>query len=217
MGVPVLILGESGSGKSTSLRNFEPGEIGIFNVASKPLPFRKRLPTADGASYDSITRIISKSPLKSFAVDDAQFLMSDQYFDNINTKDNYGLFKNIGCNFRNLIKFVNEETPPDVIVYFLQHVELSATGLIKAKTMGKLLDEKDTIEGRCAIVLLCCAEKDRHYFQTQSNGISTAKSPMEMFPPEIDNDLKLVDTTIREYWGMTPPNEEKEEENHEEH
>lgn len=217
MGIPVLILGESGSGKSTSLRNFEPGEIGIFNVASKPLPFQKRLPTADGATYDDITRIISKSSLKSFAVDDAQFLMSDQYFDNINTKDNYGLFKSIGCNFRNLIKFVNEGTPPDVIVYFLQHVELSPTGIVKAKTMGKLLDEKDTIEGRCAIVLLCCAEKDRHYFQTQSNGISTAKSPMEMFPPEIDNDLKLVDTTIREYWGMIPPNEEKEGENNEKH
>lgn len=200
----MLILGESGSGKSTSLRNFEPNEIGIFNVASKPLPFRKKLTYVNHATYELIMRTLSKANLKSYAIDDAQFLMSDQYFDNINTTDNYGLFKSIGCNFRSLIKFVNEQMPPDRIVYFLQHVEMSATGIIKAKTMGKLLDEKDTIEGRCAIVLLCKAEKDKHYFVTQSNGVSTAKSPMGMFEPEIDNDLKMVDTKIREYWGLIP-------------
>lgn len=212
MGIPVLILGESGSGKSTSLRNFEPGEIGIFNVASKPLPFRKKMKyVANGVTYDDIFSSLSKAKLRTYAIDDAQFLMSDQYFDNINTNDNFRLFKGIGCNFRNLIKFVTNNTPNDVIVYFLQHVELSSTGIIKAKTMGKLLDEKDTVEGRCAIVLLCQTEKDRHYFQTQSNGISTAKSPMDMFPAEIDNDLKLVDTAIREYWGLTPQ-ENKEEE-----
>ena len=212
MGIPVLILGESGSGKSTSLRNFEPGEIGIFNVASKPLPFRKKMKyVANGVTYDDIFSSLSKAKLRTYAIDDAQFLMSDQYFDNINTNDNFRLFKGIGCNFRNLIKFVTNNTPNDVIVYFLQHVELSSTGIIKAKTMGKLLDEKDTVEGRCAIVLLCQTEKDRHYFQTQSNGISTAKSPLDMFPAEIDNDLKLVDTAIREYWGLTPQ-ENKEDE-----
>lgn len=199
-----MILGESGSGKSTALRNFGPKEIGVFNVANKPLPFPKRLPVIKGSGYETIKKTIEMGQYRSYAVDDAQFLMSDQYFDNINTKDNYALFKSIGCNFRDLIKFVTDKTPDDVIVYFLQHVELSPTGVIKAKTMGKLLDEKDTVEGRCAIVLLCCAEKDRHYFQTQSNGVSTAKSPMGMFPPEIDNDLKLVDTAIREYWGLAP-------------
>lgn len=200
----MLILGESGSGKSTSLRNFGPREIGVFNVANKPLPFRKKLPVIKSANYETIKQTISMGQFQSYAVDDAQFLMSDQYFDNINTSDNFKLFKNIGCSFRDLIKFVTDQTPENVIVYFLQHVEMSATGIIKAKTMGKLLDEKDTVEGRCAIVLLCCAEKDRHYFQTQSNGFSTAKSPMDMFPPEIDNDLKLVDAAIREYWGLGP-------------
>lgn len=213
MGIPVLILGESGSGKSTSLRNFGTKDIGVFNVSNKPLPFRKKLPIIKSAGYETIMTTIAMRQFQSYAVDDAQFLMSDQYFDNINTNDNFRLFKDIGCNFRNLIKFVTDQTPPDIIVYFLQHVELSPTGIIKAKTMGKLLDEKDTVEGRCSIVLLCRAEKDRHYFQTQSNGISTAKSPMGMFPAEIDNDLKLVDTTIREYWGLNAPAENKEEKN----
>lgn len=207
MGIPVLVLGESGSGKSTSLRNFEPGEIGIFNVASKPLPFRKKLPRADGAGYQSIIKTLSNPKLKAYAIDDAQFLMSDQYFDNIDTNDNFKLFKSIGTNFRNLIKLITDQTPPDVIVYLLQHVELSPTGIVKAKTMGKLLDEKDTIEGRCAVVLWCRSEKDRHYFVTQSGGVSTAKSPIGMFDElEIDNDLKAVDTAIREYWELSPIN-----------
>jgi hypothetical protein len=80
---------------------------------------------------------------------------------------------------------------------------------VKAKTIGKMLDEKLTVEGLFSIVLLCRAEKERHYFVTQSEGYSTAKSPMDMFPAEIENDLKMVDTTIREYWDLKP-NEEKE-------
>lgn len=203
MGIPVLVLGESGSGKSTSLRNFDPNEIGVFNVGGKPLPFRKKMKVINGATYNTIMKEFQKPNFKKYVIDDAQFLMSDQYFDNINTSDNFGLFKSIGCNFRGLIKFVIDQMPNDVIVYFLQHVEMSPTGIIKAKTMGKLLDEKDTIEGRCAIVLLCKSEKSKHFFVTQSEGVSTAKSPMDMFDSlEIDNDLKMVDQTIREYWNL---------------
>ncbi len=203
MGIPVLVLGESGSGKSTSLRNFDPNEIGVFNVGGKPLPFRKKMKVINGATYNMIIKEFQKPNFKKYVIDDAQFLMSDQYFDNINTSDNFGLFKSIGCNFRGLIKFVIDQMPNDVIVYFLQHVEMSPTGIIKAKTMGKLLDEKDTIEGRCAIVLLCKSEKSKHFFVTQSEGVSTAKSPMDMFDSlEIDNDLKMVDQTIREYWNL---------------
>ena len=167
MGIPVLILGESGSGKSTSLRNFDPNEIGVFNVGGKPLPFRKKMKVINGATYNTIMKEFQKP------------------------------------NFKGLIKFVIDQMPNDVIVYFLQHVEMSPTGIIKAKTMGKLLDEKDTIEGRCAIVLLCKSEKSKHFFVTQSEGVSTAKSPMDMFDSlEIDNDLKMVDQTIREYWNL---------------
>ena len=77
----MLILGESGSGKSTSLRNFEPGEIGIFNVASKPLPFRKKLPTANGAVYETILRSLSAKKLRAYAIDDSQYLLAFEFFD----------------------------------------------------------------------------------------------------------------------------------------
>ena len=202
MGIPVLILGESGSGKSTSLRNFDPAEIGIFNVASKPLPFRKKIPTVNGATYQRIIQALSKPKLKSYAIDDSQYLLAFEFFDRAK-ETGYNKFTDIALNFRNLIQYVITQTPPDCIVYFLHHVESTAEGTFKAKTIGKMLDEKLTVEGLFSIVLLCRAEKERHYFVTQSEGYSTAKSPMEMFPAEIDNDLKMVDTTIREYWGLT--------------
>lgn len=207
MGIPVLILGESGSGKSTSLRNFDPSEIGIFNVASKPLPFRKKLLTINRASYPAIIKALSATTRNAYAIDDSQYLLAFEFFDRAK-ETGYNKFTDIALNFRNLIQFVIAQTPPDCIVYFLHHTETNADGTLKAKTIGKMLDEKLTVEGLFSIVLLCRAEKDKHYFLTQSDGFSTAKSPMDMFPEEIDNDLKLVDTTIREYWGLAPINKE---------
>lgn len=211
MGIPVLILGESGSGKSTALRNFDPAEIGVFNVASKPLPFRKALPTINGATYPTIIKSLSAPNLKTYAIDDSQYLLAFEFFDRAK-ETGYNKFTDIALNFRNLIQFVITQTPRDCIVYFLHHTESNPDGTLKAKTIGKMLDEKLTVEGLFSIVLLCRAEKDKHYFITQSEGFSTAKSPIDMFPEEIDNDLKLVDTTIREYWGLTPKNEETEHE-----
>lgn len=201
MGVPVLILGESGSGKSTSMRNFEPDEVGIFNIASKPLPFRKKLPTANGVSYQQIIGTLSKPKLKRYVIDDSQYLLCFELFRTANEKG-YQKFTDMALNFYNLIQFIIYQTPPDVIVYFLHHTETTADGKFKAKTIGKMLDEKLTVEGLFSIVLLCVTDGMKHSFITQSNGISTAKSPMEMFDNEIDNDLKAVDETIRKYYEL---------------
>ena len=207
MGIPVLLLGESGSGKSASLRNFDPAEVGVFNVASKPLPFRKKLKVVNGATYKKIVTALTNPTLKAYVIDDSQYLLAFEYFDKAK-ETGYEKFTNIALNFRNLIKFVIENTPPDCIVYFLHHIEETASGKVKAITIGKMLDEKLTVEGLFSIVLICQTDGKEHKFITQSDGFTTAKSPMEMFPLEIDNDLKLVDATIREYYGLN--NTEKE-------
>lgn len=210
MGIPVLILGESGSGKSASLRNFDPSEVGVFNVASKALPFRKQLKVVDKATYRTILKGLSKPSLRTYVIDDSQYLMAFEFFDKAK-EVGYEKFTNIALNFRNLIQFVITDTPPDCIVYFLHHVEETGTGKLKAKTIGKMLDEKLTVEGLFSIVLLCQTDGHNHTFITQSDGSTSVKSPMEMFPLEIDNDLKLVDTTIREYYGLTGGNENDSE------
>lgn len=201
MGIPVLILGASGSGKSTSLRNFNENEIGIFNVAGKPLPFKKKLPKVDNATYNKIYKSLEGPRLKTYAIDDSQYLMAFESFDHAK-ETGYGKFTNMALNFRNLIDFVVRKTPDDVIVYFLHHTETDENGRLKAKTLGKMLDNQLTVEGLFSIVLLCQVEGSEHFFITNSDGSNPAKSPMEMFEMRIDNDLKMVDNTIREYYEL---------------
>lgn len=205
MGIPVLILGESGSGKSTSLRNFEPGEIGILNIASKPLPFRKQLPHVDNPGYQKILKTLQKATLKSYAIDDSQYLMAFDSFDKAQ-ETSYQKFTVMAQNMYSLLRTVQVNTPQDVLVYFLHHTDKSDDGRIRAKTLGKMLDNQLCFEGMFPIVLFCNTDGQSHWFETQSNGNTCAKSPMEMFDSfQIDNDLKLVDTKIREYWGLTAP------------
>lgn len=111
MGVPILILGESGSGKSSSLRNFEPDEVGIFNVASKPLPFRKPLKKVDRAGYKTIIKALSKPSLKRYVIDDSQYLLVFEAFDKAK-EVGYGKFTDMAKNFYDLLQFIIQNTPP---------------------------------------------------------------------------------------------------------
>lgn len=225
IGIPVLILGESGAGKSRSLKNFNTGEISIFNVAGKPFPFKKALANAPVnkavkelaakgkpiSRYDYIKTMMKKSSSLSFAIDDANYLMTFDSFDKAK-EVGYGKFTDMAVNFEKLVEFVIDQLPDDVIVYFLQHVEMTENGKYKAKTLGKMLDNQLTLEGLFSVVLFCCADESHHYFMTQSMGISTAKAPEDMFDSdEIDNDLKAVDKAIRNYWGLTPNDKERED------
>lgn len=202
MGVPVLILGASGSGKSSSLRNFSPKEIGIYNVASKPLPFKngKYMTVSNCSDYTKIKESIVRGYFKSYAIDDSQYLLAFQSFAKAKITG-YGKFTDMAVDFYNLIQTVITRTPEDCIVYFLHHTELADDGqTIKAKTIGKMLDSQLTVEGLFSIVLLTQIINKRHVFITQSDGTNTAKSPMDMLPYEMDNDLKAVDTAIRKYY-----------------
>lgn len=211
MGIPVLILGESGSGKSCSLRNFEKEEVAIYNIAGKPLPFKKQLNKADNVNYTQIKTNMKKGTFKTYVIDDSQYLMAFEMFDRAK-EIGYNKFTDVALNFRGLVDFVIKDTPADTIVYFLHHTETTDTGKIKAKTSGKMLDNQLTLEGLFSIVLLCKTDGQEHYFETQSDGYTTCKSPMDMFEMRIDNDLKMVDTKIREYYGLNQQKEENKNE-----
>ena len=209
MGLPVLILGESGSGKSASMRNFKKEEIGIFNVAGKPLPFKSDLIKVENATYNSIYKGLQDSDRKIFVIDDSQYLMAFEMFDRAK-ETGYAKFTDVALDFRNLIHYITTKTDDDVIVYLLHHTETDENGKIKAKTSGKMLDNQLTVEGLFSIVLLARTDGNRHYFETNSDGYANIKSPMDMFEREIDNDLKFVDTTIREYYNLGKPTKSKD-------
>lgn len=203
MGIPVLILGESGSGKSASLRNFDPGEVVIYNVAGKPLPFRNgtKMMRADNPTYTQILGSLAKGKVKRYVIDDSQYLLCFELFDR-SGETGYTKFTEMAKHFYDLIQTVIRKLPSDTIVYFLHHTE-QVGDRFKAKTIGKMLDEKLTVEGLFSIVLMAKNVDGKHFFLTQSDGSDTVKTPMEMFTDaEIDNDLKVVDTTIREYYGI---------------
>ena len=211
MGIPVMILGESGTGKSASLRNFQPGEVASINVAGKPLPFRTRLKTYISDDYNQVTAAIRGyvgKGAKSIVIDDSQYLMADEFMRR--AKENgFQKFTDIGKNYFDLISLV-KTLPDDRIVYFLSHLTTDDQGRERCKTIGKLLDEKITVEGLFTIVLKTQVKDGHYYFSTQNNGMDTVKSPIGMFEDSLtENDLKTIDLTIREYYNT-------EEEQHEE-
>ena len=215
MALPVLVMGRSGSGKTYSLKQFDPSEIGVIAVEKNRLSFPSQIKVVKVPQYDKnpkvnsmaqafvakyawIMNIIEKSEVRVIVIDDSQYLLAQELMARGKEKG-YEKFTDIASNFWRLIHFVNELEDENKIVYFLHHSEEDASGREKTKTVGKMLEEKLVIEGCFDIVLYC----QDHKFYTQSNGQSTAKTPEGMFSEiEIPNDLKAVDTAIREYYGM---------------
>lgn len=207
MGIPVLLLGKSGSGKSASLRNFQPGEVGIINVLGKPLPFKGKLPSVVTDNYDMVYNVIAKSKTDSVVIDDSGYLMTNQFMrGHASTGAGNAIFSfynDLGDRFWSLVRFVVEQTPENKIVYFIMHEDKNDFGDIKPKTIGKMLDEKVCVEGMFTIVIRSVLSNGKHVFKTQTDGFDVCKTPIGMFEnAEIDNDLKLVDTTIREYYEL---------------
>lgn len=203
MGVPVLIIGASGSGKSRSIKGLKPEEVGIFSVEKGRLPFKGDYKVKTRATYKDISSIFKDPKLKRYVIDDSQFLMVNALFDRAK-EVGYGKYTDFALDFRNLVHNVNYLLPDDVVVYFLHHTETDPnTGKVKAKTVGKMIDQYLTLEGCFDIVLLAEVDGEGHHFVTQSDGTTTAKSPEGMFPTlKIPNDLGIVDKAIREYWGL---------------
>lgn len=203
MGICCLILGDSGSGKSTSLRNFEPDEIGILNVMGKPLPFRKKLPKVDHANYGTIQQALKANKLRAYVIDDSGYLMQLENFRRAK-ETGYQKFTDMALNFERVIEWATQ-TDEDTIVYLLHHYDApDANGVRHPKTIGRMLDEKFNIEGACPIVIQSTILDGKHVFITKGDGFNGAKAPMDMLPDVMDNDLKAVDTAIREYWQLKP-------------
>lgn len=201
MAIITLVLGDSGAGKSASIRNFKKGEAVVIGATNKPLPFKNQLETIYSDNYAEVLKAMRETSAKVIIVDDSQYLMANEYMRR-STENGFQKFTEIGQHFWALLNNA-ANLPNDKTVYFLHHTELNANGKEKAKTIGKMLDEKITLEGLFTIVLLAECTDEGHFFRTASNGMDTVKSPMGMFKDaRISNDLKLVDTTIREFYGI---------------
>ncbi|WPB40015.1 AAA family ATPase [[Clostridium] scindens] len=218
MGIPVLIIGKSGSGKSASMKHCVGRDFNLVRVLNKPLPFRGKINGWVTDDYAVVHKALKCAPAKSIIIDDAGYLITNYFMKNHSTKgkgnDVFGLYNTLGDSFWNLIQFIVNALPEDRIVYVVMHEDTDDYGNVRAKTIGKLLDEKICLEGMFTIVLRCVNNMTEHKFITQSDGGAISKSPEGMFEDlEIPNDLLYVDNRIREYYGIqNSKNQEREDE-----
>lgn len=207
MAVPVLIIGKSGSGKSTSLRNCVNDNWNLIRVLNKPLPFKGKINGWSTDDYQTVMKCLIGSKARSIVIDDAGYLITNMFMNGHSSRGKgdqiFTFYNEIGDHFWNLIQFISQRVPADKIVYIMMHEETNDFGDIKPKTIGKMLDEKVCLEGMVTICLRCIIEGSKHLFVTQSANGAVSKSPMGMFEElTIDNDLAYVDQKIREYYKM---------------
>lgn len=210
MGISVMVLGESGTGKSASMRDMSPAETLLIQAIKKPLPFRssewKQLPKDGGNIFvsDNSSNIIAamqKTKRKIIIIDDFQYIMANEFMRRSDERG-FDKFTEIGRHAWDILTSANQ-LADDVRVYILAHTQSDDFGRVRAKTIGKMLDDKISIEGMLTIVLRTSVDGGNYQFRTRNNGSDTVKTPMGMFESEmIENNLKAIDDEICKYYGV---------------
>lgn len=207
MAVLVMVYGQSGTGKSSSLRNFKQEDVYVINVSGKPFPFRNANNIRSFATdnYKKLVEQLSACQQKSIVIDDATYLMVNEFMRQAKLTG-YQKYTEMAYNFNFLIEWCGK-LPADKIVYFIGHSDQRDDGSEHFKTIGRMLDNYVTLEGKFSIVLKTVVKDNGYYFSTRNNGQDTVKTPIGMFEQElIPNDLAEVDRIIRDYYGMEVEN-----------
>lgn len=205
MAQKILIMGESGTGKSTSMRNCDPATTAVVNPVGKPLPFKAKFDMLNNETdARKITRYMKEQAAagkKLIVVDDFQYILAVPYMNRIK-ETGWDKYNDFGANYFEIID-VCKDLPDDVVVVYMTHLETLDNGLTTVKLIGKLLREKITIEGLFTVVLRTGVNEAKYYFYTQNSGKDTVKSPIGMFPVyAIENDLAYVVDKVRNYYEI---------------
>lgn len=207
--IPTLIYGKEGVGKTTSLRNYKNFKAGVavVQVVPKPLPFKreKGLLVAKANTVDGIWELIKKCPAKSIVIDDAGYLMTMRYMSRARGKgaNQFATYDQIADDVWKLMMAIMGDPENDKVVYMMMHEEVKDDGRTGPLTIGKLLDSKVKFPGLFTIILHAVIENKKHVFLTEADDYDVAKSPIDMFSDRaIENDLALVDNTIRDYYNI---------------
>ena len=199
--VPVLLIGQSGSGKSTSLRNFKGDEVAVVNVLGKPLPFKSDIKAGKCDDYATILKAIASTNKKTIVIDDAGYLLTNEFMNKSSVKG-YDKYNEIANNFFNLINCI-KNIEGGKTVYLIMHEDINEFGDVKPKTIGKLLDDKVNIQGMFTICIRSMFENGQYIFRLKTNGQDCVKTPFGMFEEEsMENDLKAFDKIVREYYEL---------------
>lgn len=215
MSIASIILGESGTGKSTSLRNLDPAHTFLIQMVKKPLPFRsnewKPVGPDGGSIYvtDDSAKIVSamhKTRKEIIVIDDFQYLLANEFMRRVTDQESgNGAFAKYNEIARHAwdVLMASTSLADHKRVYILSHTSTDDFGKTKIKTIGKLLDEKIVMEGLVTIVLRTMVQNGNYLFSTRNSGADTVKTPLGLFDDElIENDLAAVDAAIFNYYGL---------------
>ena len=215
MSYATLILGESGTGKTCSLRNLDPAKTMLIQPIRKPLPFRAKgwkeaKEAGDGGNIfvteepSKIALAMRRAPREIIVVDDYQYILANLYM-RARAVKGFDKFTEIGGAGFDIAKLASE-LAPEKRVYVLAHTTTDEFGNTRIKTLGKLLDEKIVVEGLFTTVLRTSVDAGHYYFLTHNSGHDTVKSPLGMFAEDqIPNDLAEVDKTICDFYEIQEP------------
>ena len=199
--VPVLLIGASGSGKSTSLRNFKGEEVAVVNVLGKPLPFKSDIKAGKCDDYATILKAIASTPKKTIVIDDSNYLITSEFMNKSSIKG-YDKYNELANNFWNLINGI-KNIEGGKTVYLIMHEDTDDNGNVKPKTIGKLLDDKVNIQGMFTICIRSMFDNGNYIFRLKTNGQDCVKTPFGMFESDsMENDLKAFDEVVREYYEL---------------
>ena len=199
--VPVLLIGQSGSGKSTSMRNFTRDEIAVVNVLGKPLPFKSDIKAPKCDDYASILKAIAGTSKKTIVIDDANYLITNEFMNKSSVKG-FDKYNEMGNNFFNLINGI-KNIEGGKTVYLIMHEDSDENGNIKPKTIGKLLDDKVNIQGMFTVCIRSMFDNGNYIFRLKTNGQDCVKTPFGMFENDtMENDLKEFNKIVREYYEL---------------
>ena len=206
--VPILMIGASGTGKSTSLRNFTRDEVAVVNVLGKPLPFKTDIKAPKCDDYASILKAIAATKKKTIVIDDANYLITNEFMSKSSVKG-FDKYNEMGNNFFNLINGI-KNIEGGKTVYLIMHEDTDENGNVKPKTIGKLLDDKVNIQGMFTICIRTMFDNGNYIFRLKTNGQDCVKTPFGMFENDtMENDLKEFDKVVREYYELDKEGEEK--------
>ena len=215
MSIVTMILGESGTGKSASMRNLIPADTLLIQAVPKPLPFRaagwgpltKETPNGNvfvSDQADRICAILRKTTRSVIVIDDFQYVLSNEFMRRVTDKEvgnaAFAKYNEIARSAWDILTCA-AALPEHKRVYLLSHTTTDEFGNTKIKTIGKLLDEKIVLEGMVSIVLRTKVANGEYVFSTKNSGSDTVKAPMQMFEnATVENDLKAVDAAITDYY-----------------
>lgn len=198
--IPVLLYGKSGSGKTSSFRNYTNEEIAYINILDKPLPFKSDIKINSLDKYEQIIAGIKGTKKKTIVIDDAGFLLTNEMFERAR-ETGYTKFTQIAEKFYNLIKEIKKIDGGKVVVISM-HEEIEE-GQVKLKTAGKMIESNGVIEGNFTVAIRTMCDNGKYVFRLKNTGNDITKTPIGLFTEEeIENDFKIVDKAIREYYDL---------------